>query len=123
MKKVYEYAILVLLAVILVGGTGWYMTHLRSQIDLANSKLVEAEASLGMCASGLDATTAATDLAKKRADLMQSQAQDVIDGAGKDKKANAAAAATFSTKVSTAAKASDCQAVLEAQLCPALSGY
>jgi len=90
---------------------------------VAAGKQHDAEQSLGMCSSALDATTAATDAAKARADLVQRQAQSVIDGAPGVKATNAASAAIFTGKVSAAAKAKDCQSVLEATLCPALSGY
>lgn len=119
-------------AALLLLGAGFYGHHVgyasgeaagTKAVAKAADKQHDAEQSLGVCASALNVTTAATDAAKARAALAQQQAQAVIDGAGKDKAANAAATAVFTGKVAAASKAGDCQSVLEATLCPALSGY
>lgn len=122
----------IILAALLLLGAAAYGHHVgyasgeeagAKLASTAQDKQHDAELSAGMCVSALDATTAATDAAKARADLMQSQAQTIIDGVTKGKSANLAAGAAFGAKVDSSSRTGDCRSVLEAQLCPALYGY
>jgi len=114
---------MVVAVALLIASSVAYVRHLAVAAEEAHARQVEAESSLSMCGSALDAATTATDAAKARAELMQRQAQAIIDGTKPVKAANAAAGALFAGKVDEAKGKAECQSVLEATLCPALSGY
>lgn len=121
--KLYAYAIGALLVVITIGAAWWYVGSLRGDVASARADLVTEQANTSKCAAALVQANDATAAAEAKAKLMQSQAQALIDGAVTQKARNAAAGSAFAQKVTASAKAHDCQTVLEATLCPALSGY
>lgn len=123
MTKLYAYAIGALLVVIAVGSAWWYVESLRSDLAQARTDLATEKANTGKCAAALVQANDATAAAEDKAKIMQSQAQALIDGAATQKGRNNVAAAAFATKVTQSAKAPDCKSLLEATLCPALSGY
>jgi hypothetical protein len=123
MTKISAYAIGVLLLVIAVGGAWWYVDSLRGDLADARKELATVQTNANTCASALTQANDATQAAEVKAKLMQGQAQALIDSAAGQKGKNNAGGAAFADKVTHSAKAPDCQAVLEAQVCPALSGY
>lgn len=123
MTKIYAYAIGALLAVIAVGATVWYISSLRGDVASARSNQAIAEGNVSTCASALKQADDATAEAQAKAEAYRVQAQAIIDSATTQKGKNTAAGTVFATKLTTSAKTADCQTVLEAQLCPALSGY
>jgi hypothetical protein len=123
MTKLYAYAIAGLLAVIAIGGAWWYVDSLQADLTDARHDLTTAQGNNDRCAIALTQANDLTAQAEAKAKLMQGQAQALIDGAAGQKAKNNASGATFASKVTESAKAPDCHAVLEAQLCPALSGY
>lgn len=123
MTKIYSYAIMLLLAALIVGAGNWYVDSLKADLATARKDLATEQTNASNCATALVQANDATAKAEDRAKLMQVQAQTLIDSADGKKAKNSASAAVFAVKVSKGAKAPDCQAVLEAQLCAALSGY
>ncbi|NID15397.1 hypothetical protein [Luteibacter yeojuensis] len=123
MSRFYAPALAILLVVIAVGSTWWYVDSLQADVAAARRDLATAQSATSSCATALTLANDATAKAEQKAALMQSQAQTLIDSAASDKAKNNADGAAFAEKVTHSAKAPDCQAVLEAQLCPALSGY
>ena len=123
MTKLYAYAIAALLAALAVGGSWWYVDSLRADLASARADVATEKANTGKCAVALVQANDATTQAEAKAKLMQSQAQALIDVASGQKGKNNSAAAAFATKVTQSAKAPDCKSLLEATLCPALSGY
>lgn len=123
MTRLYAYAIGLLLLAIAVGGAWWYVRGLQLDVKSAEAKLAVAQQSANTCATALGQANDATSAAIAQAKLMQSHAQELIDGTAGQKAKNSAAGAVFSKKISDSTKAPDCQSVLEAMLCPALSGY
>lgn len=123
MTKLYAYAIGALLVVIAIGATWWYVDSLRSDLAQARADLATEKDNTSKCASALVLANAATAAAEAKAALMKSQAQALINGASDQKGKNAAAGTAFAAKVTQGAKAPDCKSLLEATLCPALSGY
>jgi len=123
MTKIYAYAIGVLLLVIAIGGAWWYVDSLRHAAVTAEAKQAAAEASVGTCAAALVQANDATAAAVAQAKAQREQAQSVIDAATTQKGKNNAVGALFAKKIADSAKTLDCQSVLEATLCPALSGY
>lgn len=121
--KVYVYAIAALLLVLAIVGTGWYVTHLKAEVATAQAKQSVAEASVSTCAVALKQADQATADAQAKAKIIHEQAQAIVDSATTQKGKNTAAGTVFTTKLTTSAKTTGCQSVLEAQLCPALSGY
>lgn len=123
MNKLYAYGAAALLLVIAIGATAWRIDHLGAELDEARAAITTKQTDLNNCAGALVQANDATAQAEAKAKLMQSQAQALIDGATTQKGKNTAAGTVFAQKVAASAKAHDCQAVLEATLCPALSGY
>lgn len=123
MTKLYAYAIGALLVVIAIGSAWWYMDSLKGDLVAARKDLATERTNAGNCAAALVQANDATAKAEAKAKLMQGQAQTLIDTAAGQKGKNNAGGAAFAEKVTRNTKAPDCQAVLEAQLCPALSGY
>ena len=123
MTKLYAYAIGALLVVIAIGSAWWYVECLRSDLAQARTDLNTEKGNTGKCAAALVQANDATAHAEAKAALMKSQAQALIDGASTQKGKNNSAGVAFATKVTESAKAPDCKSLLEATLCPALSGY
>jgi len=123
MTKIYAYAIGALLLVIALGATGWYISDLRGDVATAKSNQAIAEGNVSTCATALKQADQATADAVAQSKLYHDQAQAAIDAATTQKGKNTAAGTVFATKIITSAKTTDCQSVLEAALCPALSGY
>lgn len=123
MKDIYSYAIMLLLAALIVGAGNWYVDSLKGDVAAARKDLATVQANANNCASALRQANDATAAAEAKAKLMQSQAQALIDSTAGQKGKNNAGGAAFAEKITHNVKAPDCQAVLEAQLCPALSGY
>lgn len=123
MNKLYAYAIGGLLAVVAMGGVWWYVDSLQGDLADARHDLATANDNSDRCAIALTQANDLTAAAEAKAKLMQGQAQALIDGTAGQKAKNNATGTTFASKVTESAKAPDCHAVLEAQLCPALSGY
>ena len=121
--KVYAYAIAALLAVLCIGGAWWYVSHLRTEVADARAKEVAAEQQVSSCAGALNVANANADAAIAQAKAEHDQAQAAIDFATTQKGKNAATAAAFAKKLNDSAKSPDCRSVLEATLCPALTGY
>lgn len=121
--RVYIYAIAGLLVVIALVGSGWYVSHLKGEVVTAQAKQSVAEASVGACAAALVQADQATADAKAQAKIIHDQAQDIVDSATTQKGKNTAAGTVFTTTLTASAKTTGCQSVLEASLCPALSGY
>lgn len=122
-NKVYIYAIAALLAVLAIVGSCWYVSHLKTAVTLAQGKQAVAEASVSTCAAALVQADQATADAQAQAKIIHDQAQAIVDSATTQKGKNTAAGTVFTTTLTTSAKATGCQSVLEASLCPALSGY
>jgi hypothetical protein len=123
MTKVYAIVIGALLLVIALVAGGWYISSLRSDVATAKANQVIAEGNVSTCASALKQADDATASALAKAEAYRSQAQTIIDAATTQKGKNTAAGTVFASKLTTSATTADCQSVLEAQLCPALSGY
>ena len=123
MTKIYAYAIGALLLVIVLGAVVWYITDLHGDVAAAKANQVIAEGNVSTCASALKQADEATASALAKAEAYRSQAQAIIDTATTQKGKNTAAGTVFASKLTTSATTADCQSVLEAQLCPALSGY
>ncbi|UPG86841.1 hypothetical protein L2Y94_05665 [Luteibacter aegosomatis] len=123
MNKLYAYTTAALLLVIAIGATAWRIDYLSNELTEARNALTTKQTDLDTCAGALVQANDATAQAEAKADLMRSQAQTLIDGAASRKGKNTAAGAVFAQKVTASAKAPDCHSVLEAALCPALSGY
>lgn len=123
MSRLYALAVAILLLVIAVGSTWWYVDSLKGDLHEARKDLAAAQSATSNCTAALAIANDATVKAEQKGALMQRQAQALIDSADGQKARNNAASAVFAEKVTRSAKEPDCQAVLEAQLCPALSGY
>ena len=123
MTKVYAYAIGALLLVIAAGSAWWYVDSLRSDLAHAQADLDTEKGNAGRCVAALVQANDTTAAAEAKAKLMQGQAQALIDGAATQKGKNGASGSAFAAKVTQSAKAPDCKSLLEATLCPALSGY
>jgi hypothetical protein len=123
MTKLYAYAIGALLVVIVLVAGSWYISSLRHDVDQSRSDLAIAQGNVSTCAGALKQADQATSDAIEQAKLYRSYAQSLGEAAMAQKGKNNAAGDAFASKVATSAKAPDCQSVLEAQLCPALSGY
>jgi hypothetical protein len=123
MTKIYAYAIGALVLVILLVAGGWYVSSLRHDVASAKTNQALAEGNVSTCAGALKQADQATADAVKQAKLYQVQAQSAIDAATTQKGKNTAAGTVYAEKIITSSKTADCQSVLEATLCPALSGY
>ncbi|UPG89284.1 hypothetical protein L2Y96_18060 [Luteibacter aegosomaticola] len=123
MNKIYAYAIGGLLAVIAVGCEWWYVDSLQTDLADARRDLSTVQGNTDRCALALTQANDATAAAEAKWKLMQGQAQALIDDSAGQKAKNNTVGTAFAAKVTESAKAPDCHAVLEAQLCPALSGY
>lgn len=95
----------------------------QADVDAANRKTEAESARANSYALSLQSADLATKAAEAQAESQRALAQQLIDESIKQKGLNAKAALGFEKRLAAAAKAPDCQTVLQATLCPAVMGY